>query len=67
MSAEKSAAMLKAAAAAADRLRELVRPMKENSIWRAVREGRPALGTGLKEFASRGVPWLFAAGRRAEL
>lgn len=30
--------------------------MKENSIRRAVREGRAALGTGLKEFASRGVP-----------
>ena len=29
--------------------------MKENSIRRAVREGRAALGTGLKEFASRGV------------
>ena len=27
--------------------------MKDNSIWRAVREGRAALGTGLKEFASR--------------
>jgi 2-keto-3-deoxy-L-rhamnonate aldolase RhmA len=23
-----------------------------------VREGRAALGTGLKEFASRGVPWI---------
>jgi 2-keto-3-deoxy-L-rhamnonate aldolase RhmA len=32
--------------------------MKENSIRRAVREGRSALGTGLKEFASRGVPWI---------
>ena len=32
--------------------------MKENAIRRAVREGRPALGTGLKEFASRGVPWI---------
>ena len=32
--------------------------MKENSIRRAVREGRPALGTGLKEFSSRGVPWI---------
>ena len=32
--------------------------MKENSIRRAVREGRAALGTGLKEFASRGVPWI---------
>jgi hypothetical protein len=30
-------------------------PMKENSIRRAVREGRAALGTGLKEFASRGI------------
>jgi hypothetical protein len=29
--------------------------MKENSIWRA------ALGTGLKEFASRGVPWIIEA------
>jgi 2-keto-3-deoxy-L-rhamnonate aldolase RhmA len=28
------------------------------SIRRAVREGRAALGTGLKEFASRGVPWI---------
>ena len=28
--------------------------MKDNSIRRAVREGRAALGTGLKEFASRG-------------
>jgi 2-keto-3-deoxy-L-rhamnonate aldolase RhmA len=32
--------------------------MKENSIRRAVREGRAALGTALKEFASRGVPWI---------
>ena len=32
--------------------------MKENSIRRAMREGRAALGTGLKEFASRGVPWI---------
>jgi hypothetical protein len=32
--------------------------MKENSIRRAAREGRAALGTGLKEFASRGVPWI---------
>ena len=32
--------------------------MKENSIRRAVREGRASLGTGLKEFASRGVPWI---------
>jgi 2-keto-3-deoxy-L-rhamnonate aldolase RhmA len=30
--------------------------VKENSIRRAVREGRAALGTGLKEFAARGVP-----------
>jgi 2-keto-3-deoxy-L-rhamnonate aldolase RhmA len=30
--------------------------VKENSIRRAVREGRAALGTGLKEFATRGVP-----------
>ena len=35
--------------------------MKENSIRRAVREGRAALGTGLKEFASRGVPWIIQA------
>jgi 2-keto-3-deoxy-L-rhamnonate aldolase RhmA len=26
-----------------------------------VREGRAALGTGLKEFASRGVPWIIEA------
>ncbi len=32
--------------------------MKENAIRRAVRQGRPALGTGLKEFASRAVPWI---------
>ena len=32
--------------------------MKENSIRRAVREGRAALGTGLKEFVSRGIPWI---------
>ena len=38
--------------------RGLERVMKENSIRRAVREGRAALGTGLKEFASRGVPWI---------
>src|ERR1700726_1930376 len=38
-----------------------VRSMKENSIFRAVREGRAALGTGLKEFASRGVPWIIEA------
>ena len=30
--------------------------MKANSIRRAVREGRAALGTGLKDFASRGIP-----------
>jgi 2-keto-3-deoxy-L-rhamnonate aldolase RhmA len=30
--------------------------VKENSIRRAVREARAALGTGLKELASRGVP-----------
>lgn len=30
--------------------------MKENSIRKAVREGRVALGTGIKEFASRGIP-----------
>jgi len=35
--------------------------VKENSIRRAVREGRAALGTGLKEFASRGVPWIIEA------
>src|SRR4051794_17434048 len=35
--------------------------MKENSIHRAVREGRAALGTGLKEFASRGIPWIIEA------
>src|SRR3954470_6682440 len=29
---------------------------KDNSIRRAVRDGRAALGTGLKEFATRGVP-----------
>ncbi len=39
----------------------LVRSMKDNSIHRAVREGRAALGTGLKEFASRGVPWIIEA------
>ena len=32
--------------------------MKENSIRRAVREGRAALGTGIKEFATRGMPWI---------
>lgn len=32
--------------------------IKDNSIRRAVSEGRAALGTGLKEFASRGVPWI---------
>jgi 2-keto-3-deoxy-L-rhamnonate aldolase RhmA len=35
--------------------------MQENSIRRAVREGRAALGTGLKEFASRGIPWIVEA------
>src|SRR3989449_373604 len=35
--------------------------MKENSIRRAVREGRAALGTGLREFASRGVPRIIEA------
>ncbi len=40
---------------------ERLRTMKENSIRRAVREGRAALGTGLKEFASRGVPWIIEA------
>jgi len=35
--------------------------LKENSIRRAVREGRAALGTGLKEFSSRGVPWIIEA------
>lgn len=30
--------------------------MKENSIRRAVREGRAALGTGIREFATRGIP-----------
>ena len=35
--------------------------MKENSIRRAVREGQAALGTGLKEFASRGIPWIIEA------
>jgi 2-keto-3-deoxy-L-rhamnonate aldolase RhmA len=30
--------------------------VKENSIRTAVRAGRPALGTGLKEFATPGVP-----------
>ena len=33
-------------------------PLKENSIRRAVREGRAALGTGIKEFATRGMPWI---------
>ena len=32
--------------------------MKENSIRRAVREGRAALGTQIKEFVSHGVPWI---------
>src|SRR6201989_1705050 len=35
--------------------------MKENSIRRAVRDGLAPLGTGLKEFASRGVPWIIEA------
>lgn len=35
--------------------------MKENSIRRAVRQGRAALGTQLKEFRSRGVPWIIEA------
>src|SRR3979490_1245896 len=35
--------------------------MKENSIRRAGREGRAALGTGLTELASRGVPWIMEA------
>ena len=35
--------------------------MKENSIRKAVREGRAALGTGLKEFACRGVPRIIEA------
>ncbi len=35
--------------------------MKGNSIRRAVREERAALGTGLKEFVSRGVPWIIEA------
>jgi 2-keto-3-deoxy-L-rhamnonate aldolase RhmA len=35
--------------------------MKENAIRRAVREGRAALGTALKEFASRGMPWIIEA------
>jgi 2-keto-3-deoxy-L-rhamnonate aldolase RhmA len=32
--------------------------MKENSIRKAVREGRAVLGTGIKEFATRGMPWI---------
>lgn len=32
--------------------------MNENSIRRAVREGRAALGTQLKEFTSHGIPWI---------
>ena len=32
--------------------------MKEHSIRRAVREGRAAPGTGIKAFATRGVPWI---------
>src|SRR5262245_32337435 len=43
------------------RVAGLIRSMKDNSIWRAVREGRAALGTGLKEFRSRGVPWIIEA------
>src|SRR5438552_16656315 len=39
----------------------LERAMKKNGIRRAVREGRAALGTGLKEFASRGVPRIIEA------
>jgi 2-keto-3-deoxy-L-rhamnonate aldolase RhmA len=35
--------------------------VKENSIRRAVREGRAALGTGLKEFATRGVARIIEA------
>lgn len=35
--------------------------MKDNSIRRAVREERAALGTGIREFASRGVPWIIQA------
>jgi len=35
--------------------------VKENSIRRAVRAGRAALGTGLKEFATRGVPRIIEA------
>lgn len=35
--------------------------MNENSIRRAVREGRAADGTQLEEFASRGVPWIIDA------
>ncbi|WP_428489839.1 hypothetical protein [Rhodopila sp.] len=35
--------------------------MKENSIWRAVREVRAARGAGLKEFASLGVPGIIEA------
>src|SRR5688572_24227253 len=30
--------------------------MKENSIRKAIREGRGALGTGIREFATRGIP-----------
>ncbi len=32
--------------------------MKENSIRKAVRQNRAALGTGIKEFATRGMPWI---------
>src|SRR3954468_20592987 len=35
--------------------------MKDNSIHRAVREGRAALGTGLSESASRCAPWIIEA------
>src|SRR5512132_3727037 len=40
----------------ADLTASLEPAMEENSIRKAVREGRAALGTGLKEFAARGVP-----------
>ncbi len=36
-------------------------PMKNNRIFRAMFEGPAALGTGLMEFASRGVPWIIEA------
>jgi len=35
--------------------------MKENSNRQAVREGRAALGTGLKESASREIPRIIEA------